>query len=147
MAPVVVEVVGTPVDIDAEPAGATTTVVQATPLAKQLTQTGRRRFNGMVTGPDAEAEQKSHANLILTMFLSAVVPMIVLSYYYRDGWGDLYCETDIAEWALVFGWARCGVSVYEYVCNVWFFLCLVFFSSKTKSDVKSIIIAKRQSKL
>ncbi len=71
-------------------------------------------------GPTHESKQKSNFDLLLSCLTQALVPMIILSVYYRDSWDSLYCETDIAQWAFIFGWIGAGVAVYQYLCAVWF---------------------------
>ena len=47
--------------------------------------------------------------------------MTILSYYYREDWGDRYCSTNVAEWALVLGWIGASSVIYSYAVNMWFY--------------------------
>ena len=35
-------------------------------------------------------------------------------------WGGAYCEADVAQWALVFGWTGVATALYNYLVELWF---------------------------
>jgi hypothetical protein len=115
--PPVVEVTGVPVDIAviSHPNDGTVLppVVAGRPLANQLT--------GLAATPTPEAKQQSYANILLGSSLQGIVPLIILSSYYRGGWSTAYCEeTGLAQWAFVFACVGLGGVLWQFLINVWF---------------------------
>ena len=112
-----VEVTGVPVDITAisqpnEDGTAPPPVVAGRPLAKQL--------NALAATPTPMSEQKSYASLLVGSGFQGIVPLIILSSYYRGGWATAYCETGLAQWVFVFAWVGMGAVIYQLLINVWF---------------------------
>jgi hypothetical protein len=110
-----IEVTGVPVDI-AEIShpndGTVPPVVAGRPLAKQLT--------GLAATPTPASEQKSFLSLLVGSGFQGIIPLIILSSYYRGGWSTAYCETGIAKWVFIFAWVGMGVVLYQFLINVWF---------------------------
>lgn len=110
-----IEVTGVPVDI-AEIShpndGTVPPVVAGRPLAKQLT--------GLAANPTPASEQKSFLSLLVGSGFQGIIPLIILSSYYRGGWSTAYCETGIAKWVFIFAWVGMGVVLYQFLINVWF---------------------------
>jgi len=87
-------------------------VVAGRPLAKQL--------NALAATPTPMSEQKSYASLLVGSGFQGIVPLIILSSYYRGGWATAYCETGLAQWVFVFAWVGMGAVIYQFLINVWF---------------------------
>ena len=84
-----VEVVGVPVDIEGQAnspvvAGSPPVVVAGRPLTNQLT--------GLASTPTPESPQKGSLSLLVGAVFQAIVPVIILSSYYRGEWAKAYCE-------------------------------------------------------
>lgn len=111
-----IEVTGVPVDIAviSHPNDGTVRppVVAGRPLAKQLT--------GLAANPTPASEQKSFLSLLVGSGFQGIIPLIILSSYYRGGWSTAYCETGLAKWVFIFAWVGMGVVLYQFLINVWF---------------------------
>jgi hypothetical protein len=113
-----VEVTGVPVDIavvshpDDDGIALPPPVVAGRPLARQL--------HGLASTPTPMSEQKSYASLLVGSGFQGIVPLIILSSYYRGGWATAYCETGLAQWVFVFAWVGMGAVIYQFLINVWF---------------------------
>eukprot|EP00964_Phaeocystis_antarctica_P117573 scaffold81390_cov57-Phaeocystis_antarctica.AAC.1 len=136
----VVQVTGVAVDIEtANAPGAVT--VNARPLTRQ--QSAQGSLKRMTAAPTAETAQKGHVSLLATPVMGGIIPIFILASYYRDEWATKYCETNIAEWALVFAWIGAGSVVYQYLIEVWFWR-VKFPEFKSGSDAARQAILKRQ---
>jgi len=108
-----VEVTGCPVDIEGQPTASAAPVVTGIPLTNHLT--------GLNATPTPESEQKSYFSLLTGAIFQAIIPVIILSNYYREEWATAYCEEmGLASWALVFGLVGISAVAYQLLINVWF---------------------------
>ena len=112
-------VTGTPVEAGRE--NEAPVVTGAPVLSRQLSGAAvQQRAQQALTGPTAESPQKSSSDLFYSAAMQAILPVILLTNYYRQEWGDRYCSTDVAEWFFVFGWIGAASVLYAYLVNVWF---------------------------
>ena len=88
---------------------------------QSLTQ---RRVEAAVktSGPNADAQPLVPASLqaFLKCLGLASLFLVLLLAYYVHAWGGAYCEADVAQWALVFGWTGVATALYNYLVELWF---------------------------
>ena len=139
----VVEVTGVAVDMEtANAPGAVT--VNAKPLTRQ--QSAQGSLTKMTAAPTAETAQKGHGAILLTALFGGAFPFGVLVAYYTDDWATKYCQTNIAEWALIFAWIGASSVGYQYLTEVWFWR-IKFPEFKSGSDATKQAILKRRQHL
>ena len=139
----VVQVTGVAVDMETASAPGAVTV-NARPLTRQ--QSAQGSLKQMTAAPTAETAQKGHVTLLLTSLCGGIFPFAVLVAYYTDDWATKYCQTNIAEWALVLSWIGAGSVGYQYLTEVWFWR-IKFPEFKSGSDATKQAILKRRQYL
>ena len=108
---------GIPVDVSAVNAQ----VVTGTPLSETSVQRrAQSRAQQLTAAPTPESKQKSLCDLLTSALTQGLFSIVVLATYYRDDWADRYCETDIAEFFLVFGLLGLASVCARFLIDIWF---------------------------
>lgn len=95
-------------------------VVQGTLTRENSMQIMEARAREMTAAPTAESKQKTVGQIFKHAFGGWLMPVIFLLCYSGQGWGTQYCQTEIANWALISSCVALGGMLYAFLIEIWF---------------------------